>query len=117
MWKFILDLLFPISCLGCQQAGQFLCQNCLNQIPLFQKQPYQNLIITSFYDHPLLKEAILKYKYHFIQELAAPLSQLMIKQLKFKTFQNPIYCILYHPKSLLNYALFGCTICKNLYIF
>ena len=30
--KFILDLIFPIFCLGCQEEGQFLCEKCRSKI-------------------------------------------------------------------------------------
>ena len=101
MWKNIIDILFPITCLGCGQDNAFLCPDCLNQIPLAKKQPYRNLIITASYDHPLLKEAILKFKYNFIKDLANPLSQLIVKQLQFKIPPNPILIpVPLHPRRL-----------------
>jgi ComF family protein len=87
MWSFILDLLFPIQCLGCSQEGDFLCPACFEKIPLnqkiiyFKKSPLVGLVVASFYEHPLLKEALYKYKYDFVKDLAKPLGQLMTKRL------------------------------------
>jgi ComF family protein len=96
MWKTVLDLFLPINCLGCAQEGQFLCPDCFEQIPLNRKQPlilYRNkqksrqdfaltgLITASYYNHPLVKQAIHCYKYNLVQDLAKPLGQLMARQL------------------------------------
>lgn len=83
--NFVLDLLFPIQCLGCGQEGNFICPACFEKIPLeqkiiyFKKSPLIGSIIASSYKSPLLKEAIHKYKYSFVKGLAKPLGQLMIK--------------------------------------
>ncbi|MFH1461159.1 MAG: ComF family protein [Patescibacteria group bacterium] len=115
MWKTILDLIFPINCLGCGQPGQFICFSCFKQMPLNQKPGLKsnsqsnlnNLIIASYYEHPLIKEAIHQYKYNFIKDLAEPLAKLMIKKLdviaseakqsRGKTILIPIPL---HPKRL-----------------
>ena len=34
MWKTIIDLLFPITCLGCNKQGQFICPVCFKKLPL-----------------------------------------------------------------------------------
>jgi ComF family protein len=92
--NWILDLILPIQCLGCGKEGQFFCGQCLEKIPLkldFEKQktnsPLSGLIIASDYQHPLLKEALIQYKYNFVSGLAQPLSQLLIKQLNLKKHQ------------------------------
>ena len=88
MKKFILDLLFPINCLGCGQEGQFICPACFEQMPLNKKRSLKfsssaltDLIIASDYDYPLVKQAIHRYKYDFVKDLAEPLGQLMVKRL------------------------------------
>lgn len=89
MWKTILDLIFPISCLGCHRPGKFICQTCLKKIPLNQKL-YRNLIVASYYSHPLVKEAIHRYKYDLVKGLAEPLSWLMAESLKNYYLENPL---------------------------
>ncbi len=89
MWKTILDSIFPINCLGCNQEGEFICFNCFKKIPLNKKPPLNfnqkgaldNLITTSSYKHPLVKETVHQFKYNFIEDLAEPLGLLMVKKL------------------------------------
>ncbi|MBL7154887.1 MAG: ComF family protein [Candidatus Portnoybacteria bacterium] len=88
MWKTILDLFFPINCLGCGQEGQFICPACFEQIPLNRETPFKfsstsltGLMIASDYDYPLVKQAIHRYKYDFVKDLAEPLGQLMANRL------------------------------------
>jgi ComF family protein len=89
MWKTILDLFFPINCLGCNQEGQFICPACFKQIPLNRKLPLKfsrssaltGLIIASHYNHPLVKQALHRYKYDFVKDLAEPLGKLMVNRL------------------------------------
>jgi len=97
MKKFIIDLLFPINCLECNQEGKFICSSCFEKIPLNEKDMEFNkdsdlnkLIIASDYSYPLIKEAIHRYKYDFVKELANPLGQLMIKKLNQENIKNSI---------------------------
>jgi len=100
MWKTILDLFFPIQCLGCGQERQFtphqsklgaefICPVCFKQMPLNRKRPLKfsssaltDLIVASDYNHSLVKQAIHRYKYDFIKDLAEPLGQLMVNRLR-----------------------------------
>ena len=81
MWKTILSIFFPIHCLGCNQEGSFICFNCFNKLPLNTELPSNNLLIASYYEYPLIKRIIHRYKYDFVKELAKPLGLLMIKKL------------------------------------
>ena len=90
MKKFILDSLFPINCLGCGQEGQFICPACFERIPLLKKpllrfhqtSALTGLIVASDYNHALVKQAIHRYKYDFVKNLAEPLGLLIVKRLK-----------------------------------
>lgn len=85
--KYILDLIFPVKCLGCGQSDDFLCPNCLKKIQLNRQiiypknSPLFGLIIAGSYKEPLLKEAIHKYKYDLVKDLTRPLADLMMKKL------------------------------------
>ena len=108
MWKTILDLLFPINCLGCGQEGQFICPSCFKKIPLNRKRPLKfsssaltGLEIASDYNYALVKQAIHRYKYDFIKGLAEPLGQLMVKAIKELSFKNALLIpVPLHPKRL-----------------
>lgn len=67
----ILDIIFPIQCLGCKKYGEWLCDQCLISI---QDYSYRNL---------LLKKAIHAFKYKFVKDLAKPLSKLLLKKINF----------------------------------
>jgi len=90
MWKTILDLLFPIQCLGCNQEGNFLCYSCFKKLSFNTKQAKNNLLIASYYKDPLIKLLIHQYKYNFIKDLAKPLGMLMVKKIKNQNIKNSI---------------------------
>ena len=115
--KICLDLLFPISCLGCSKENVWLCDNCLNNIPLNQKftfpqaeeffnsdPSYQNntsfnldgALIASSYENILLNKTIKTFKYNFIFNLSNPLGKILINFLNQFDFKN---------KSLENFLL------------
>jgi len=101
---FILDLLFPISCLGCSRPDSWLCPKCLKSLtinsrhccPQCQKSNrssaycpkcshdfYLNGIwVASDYNNPLLASIIKKFKYSFIKDLRRPLSLLLALYLR-----------------------------------
>ncbi len=103
MKKFILDLLFPIHCLGCSKEGEFFCPDCCQKIPLNQKPLRKNLIVAADYKNPLVRELIHQFKYNFIKDLAQPLGQIMSSRLRAvltiseNTFLIPVPL---HPKRL-----------------
>jgi len=91
--KFILDLLFPIECLGCGQADQWLCPSCLNKIKLnFDGRPQaQNkdcglsgVWVAADYRDPLLAGAIKSFKYDFVSDLGGSLAEVLQRYLAIK---------------------------------
>lgn len=86
--QFILDIIFPIECLGCQREGVWLCEDCAEKIPL--KNEYlrlQNnssldgLIVAATYENEIVQEAIHILKYKYVENLAKPLGQMLAKTL------------------------------------
>ena len=106
----ILDLLFPVQCLGCGREKNFICPDCLLKIPhnypiIYPKNsPLLGLLIVGSYKDPLLKSAIHKYKYNFIKDLTKPLAGLMIKKLNdcpwFKENNTLLIPVPLHKKRL-----------------
>ncbi len=100
---FILDTILPKKCLGCQKDGTFFCPDCLSLIKLNswqtcpicekslteygkvcrycqqKKLSLDALTTASSYSDPLISKLVHIYKYKFINELSAPLSQILIK--------------------------------------
>ena len=99
----LLNLFFPKKCLGCNCSDTYLCRDCFNRIELdynntcffcgkitwqgkicidCQKENYLNrVIIATEYKNPLARDLIKNFKYHYVKELAQPLTQLIIKSL------------------------------------
>ena len=103
MTKFFLNLFFPKKCLGCGTADVYLCPDCFNKIEISlnntcffcgkitwqgkicidcEKRNYLDRIISAAnYKNPLVRDLIKNFKYHYVKELAQPLSQFLIKSL------------------------------------
>lgn len=101
--NFILDLLFPKHCVGCDKEGSWLCNKCANDIvkiktpicPTCQKitlygqfcpkcRAKTNLtgvIVAAYYEEGPLKEAIHTYKYEGVFDLASDLGKLLCDKL------------------------------------
>jgi len=104
---FILELLFPAECIICERPGRYLCSRCSREVPVKrvdlcplcqktetfagricnlcevarQKTYWDGIIVASFYRHPVLREAIYRFKYSFIQKLAWPLTKILARKL------------------------------------
>lgn len=61
---FILDLIFPSKCLGCQKIGSFICGACVETILYSRQNTDENYISILEYRQPIIRNAIhlLKYK-------------------------------------------------------
>jgi len=90
MWKriknFLINLLFPKYCLGCQREGDYLCEDCqatLEISSIHQKadlEELSDLYFAADYQKPLIQNVIQQFKYEpFIKELAKSLSSLIIE--------------------------------------
>jgi ComF family protein len=117
--QFILDILFPIECLGCKKEDVWLCQDCLKKIPiktqavcpicrkntdgsvcpLCKKQTaLDGVLTTTKYEQPLIQQAIRIFKYSSIPALADPLAAMLIKRLALFD-KNNIPAILQSPSN------------------
>jgi len=123
MWlkENILDLLFPIECLGCGKEKVWLCEDCLANIPIninFKcpvcqsytkvgevcpacqgKINLDGIFIASSYDNQLLRQAIHRFKYNYVTDLAIPLSAILARFLS-KIKKSGLYIV---PNILINY--------------
>ncbi len=101
LFQTIINLIFPISCLGCQQPNVWLCAKCLDSIEV-NKQPFcpicnkkkvdwrlcnkcqkrfalAGVLIASSYQNPLLQKIIHCYKYQYVKSLDFYLGQILVK--------------------------------------
>lgn len=118
---FILDLLFPIECLGCGKEKVWLCEDCLEKISLnksFRCPVCQNftklgetcsgcqdktnlngVFVAGSYKDELLQKSIRCFKYNYISDLAKPLGGILVRFLtKIKT--SGFFIV---PNVLINY--------------
>lgn len=96
---FILDLLFPINCVGCGKEGEWICSECQNEIiqikeptcpncnrltsngkfcPRCREKSYlTGVIVAAYYKEGPLKEAIHTFKYDGVFDLAKDLGKIL----------------------------------------
>lgn len=104
--KAILDILFPIECLGCAAEGEWLCSACRGKFPFeindvcfsckqaapggrtcFSCQrafPLSYVARFFNYDEPLVKESIQTAKYNYIKDVFEALGDIAAPQLMSK---------------------------------
>ncbi len=105
--NFILDTLFPVTCLSCQKSGIWLCAPCARKIKLldFQVCPYcekietpagaacphckekfirkkaslplDKMVVATKYAQPGISRLIYAFKYSFVDDIGAPLADLI----------------------------------------
>jgi ComF family protein len=100
---FVLDLLFPIECLNCQSEGDYLCEECFNELKLndteYQKRAQINLKIPNLkqiyiagdYENSILSNLIIKYKYNFLSVLGKTLARFLIIFWQQQIFENNLF--------------------------
>lgn len=100
---FILDTLFPIHCISCDQEGFFICETCFSKIELLDFQvcpqceklitekgapcefckknqpPLNNLVAATKYTANNLSRLVHLYKYSFATDLRVPLGKLLAR--------------------------------------
>lgn len=84
--QFLLNLFFPLECLGCRNEGFLLCENCFRQLKFspddqtkYLKTPdIDKVFIAGDYEDLLLAKLIKKFKYDFIIDLGQLLARFLI---------------------------------------
>jgi ComF family protein len=102
--NFVLDLLFPIECLGgCGTQETYLCAACFAKVPIKEsfecpvcrrpsfedqvcancpkKYPLSGVIAATFYEEGPVRNIILGLKYKFIKPLAENAASILLKKL------------------------------------
>ncbi|MGP8321205.1 MAG: ComF family protein [Methanosarcinaceae archaeon] len=108
--NFILDFIFPIKCLGCQREfikletkERWICPKCFGKIEIRENQvcpvceqfseggkihyrcqkksSLDGLWVATEYKYEIVRRAIHRFKFNFIQEISFPLSEILIKSI------------------------------------
>lgn len=95
----ILDLLFPIECIGCANEGEWLCKHCFRKIKISEKlictgckkeslsgstctkcrinYSLDGALVVSFYNDKLTQKLVKSLKYYFASDIAKILGKLL----------------------------------------
>lgn len=99
--KFILDLLFPLRCLGCRREDFWLCPDCFEKLPLDPSyERFEKILVfsASDYEKIIIKKIIKTAKFSAIPELASLAGKLLVRSvLKFPEIKD----LLQHENDLL----------------
>lgn len=93
--QFILDILFPAFCIGCQKEAHFLCADCrekiiIQRVPsLLHPRAVHTVHAACAYSQPLVSTLIKQLKYNGIKENALHCAELIISHLLLTGFTAP----------------------------
>lgn len=123
--NFILDTLFPITCLSCGKNGEWICDKCLAKIPLkidhvcplcekkitpdgricFECRKHSaldGLLTATSYKNDIIPGAVHNYKYRFVEDLHVPLGEILTRAFLDSALTIPdlIIPVPLHPRRL-----------------
>lgn len=75
--KFLLNILFPTKCLGCNKRDEILCNNCIQNIRPAERETENNILAVFDYRDLVIKKAIWELKYHHKKYIGEKLGELL----------------------------------------
>jgi len=98
--NFLINILFPIKCLGCEAKDDILCDNCIQKIRIVERETDRNILAVFDYRDPLIKKSIWELKYHHKRYIGEKLGLLLyefliedIADLKIEVSGRSIYVV------------------------
>ncbi|MBU2544714.1 hypothetical protein KJ618_04585 [Patescibacteria group bacterium] len=96
--NWLLNCIFPVSCIGCAKNGKVLGSKCLSKIPLANITVDKDIYSVFNYKHPLIKQALWELKYNnnkvATKPLASALYDKILEELQdleiFNNFTQPL---------------------------
>lgn len=90
----ILNLIFPVSCLGCGAEDVWYCDQCIATVPLQEKSlstalPLDQLYAATHYHHAQVQLLIHQLKYNGIRHCADPLAAIVVRRFQLIDRLNP----------------------------
>jgi len=97
----ILNLFFPIKCIGCDKKDELLCNECFSKVSPAERETERDIIAVFDYRDPIIKKAIWELKYHHKKYLGEKLGQILYDSLieeiselkKIESYGQPILVI------------------------
>lgn len=86
LFKFAIDIIFPINCYGCNKAGSYLCEKCFralkfqeyrNPLVSLERNNLDDLYFAGDYENELLAKLIVAFKYEKIRDVGNILSRFL----------------------------------------
>ncbi|MFH1546721.1 MAG: ComF family protein [Patescibacteria group bacterium] len=105
----LLEIIFPVRCVGCGEEGEWFCGNCVRKIQLNEKQfcpvcwrenfggkvcdrcesPLAGIRVAASYEkNPELARAVKTLKYKFSENLADNLAAILARSISSKNYTN-----------------------------
>ncbi|HLP86814.1 MAG TPA: phosphoribosyltransferase family protein [Candidatus Paceibacterota bacterium] len=75
--NFVLEIIFPTKCIGCDTKNEILCNNCVFKIRLAERETDKSILAVFDYRDLIIKRAIWELKYHHKRYLGEKLGQLL----------------------------------------
>lgn len=82
VYDFILQVLFPLKCIGCKKIDSYICEECILKIPYPIHEKLENIEACFDYQNPLIKKAIWDLKYYNKRHVAILLGNLLYEHNK-----------------------------------
>lgn len=101
-FQFILSLVFPSFCVGCDAEGSFLCASC-ERTCVIQRAPVEHggesaialtYAATEYREQPIVQKLIATLKYKKVKDAAHPCGGLIVAHLRLARFVPPADCIM-----------------------
>lgn len=73
----ILNIIFPISCIGCGKRDEILCKNCETSIEQSEKETENNIFAIFNYQNKIIKKAIWDLKYYKNKQIGKRLGEII----------------------------------------
>lgn len=86
----ILNILFPVSCIGCRTQGLRFCASCLECLPLATKPEDAWSHAVFAYQTNAMREAIWRFKYHNARDLGELFAPALADAI-IETFEDGLY--------------------------
>ncbi len=77
----MLEIIFPSTCLGCKIKGEILCSNCIIKINRTEKETDSSIVAVFNYHDPLIKKVIWNLKYYHHPHLGQKLGEILHDEL------------------------------------
>lgn len=77
----ILDIIFPVHCLGCGKRSSLLCLDCLSLFPMAERESAKWIFPLYDYRHPPLRKSLWLLKYNGKKTLAKIFGELVYARL------------------------------------